>query len=689
MASEGNQKKIDLAADSVAIPIASDVDPIDTIVHGDTSDDELGEEADNTSESSEEGPQPEIPSESSTAPEQLFAAILETSEEPPIPLSESNTKKQRKSAMTRLQENELLLSIYDALSAYRRPSSKLSLTRKLDAIDNAQALLQNLREQLLQTEEIEKSSKPDATPSRSAAPIEGQKKTPKESKKAVQAPVDGKKKATKQISPKTPFALYCLEYRDELLKVDPKATAAHIKSQCDVAWKALAPARQEIYISRFSRLYEPQPPFIYQPRNMTDLVEHHRTMVVPSSADASIKLPTFLDPHSVASGASNPSSDVMPWKLSPNPRFKGTDSGIEGLRLLTSLKSPSSNFTSMSVSGNGCTLALSTGSKAYLYEMDPSVWENGLTNSKGNSSVTTPSSSSSDVERCGIKFLAAVEATSEPMTLSRTICLNFDGSSFYSVDADRHLRKWNTQTKKLELEVKTHDESVLALAISNCANLLATASSDRHVMIWDASTLAPLKRLGSNGNKKLGPTDGVVCVAFSPNGMHLACGSVDHQIRVWNVNSGVLEARFDGHDKPVVSIAWANETDLISTSLDSTIKSWSIKASHHSHCFRANLADVSITSSFDRSEILWTGGKDKFLKYWLPSFSYPSNPPSNEIADPLVSSEPRGIVVAHTSSIIDISCTPLSPLTTTLMASLATDGICAIWLYHSPSKQSD
>jgi hypothetical protein len=73
-----------------------------------------------------------------------------------------------------------------------------------------------------------------------------------------------------------------------------------------------------------------------------------------------------------------------------------------------------------------------------------------------------------------------------------------------------------------------HTNTVNEVAFSPDGQLLATASGDHTVRLWDTATGQP------HGQPLTGHTDTVIGVAFSPDGKLLATGSVDKTVRLWN-----------------------------------------------------------------------------------------------------------------------------------------------------------
>ncbi|MDX2129194.1 MAG: WD40 repeat domain-containing protein [Chloroherpetonaceae bacterium] len=153
-------------------------------------------------------------------------------------------------------------------------------------------------------------------------------------------------------------------------------------------------------------------------------------------------------------------------------------------------------------------------------------------------------------------------------------------------------------------------EYVYSLAFSTNSVMLASASTDRTIKLWNAKTGQELFTL-------IGHKQSINNVAFSPNGNQLASGSVDASIILWNSSTGELLDRLKGHKDSVNYVTYApNGKLLASCSDDKTIIIWDVETKEkirqiegHNHVIE------SITFSPDSKKLV-SAGWDKIVRLW-------------------------------------------------------------------------
>jgi WD40 repeat protein len=152
--------------------------------------------------------------------------------------------------------------------------------------------------------------------------------------------------------------------------------------------------------------------------------------------------------------------------------------------------------------------------------------------------------------------------------------------------------------------------STLSLAFSPDGKLLATATTDNEICLWQVA----------EGRKILicqGHTGWVHTVAFSPCGNLFASGSEDETIRLWDVQSGQCIAILKGHTHWVWSLAFNPDgTRLASGSNDQTIRLWDIKTEQCLQVLQGHTGWVWSVAFAPNGSILASGSTDHSVRIW-------------------------------------------------------------------------
>ena len=146
---------------------------------------------------------------------------------------------------------------------------------------------------------------------------------------------------------------------------------------------------------------------------------------------------------------------------------------------------------------------------------------------------------------------------------------------------------WDLETKKHLRTLKGHEDKINTLAFSLDSEIVASGSSDKTRLLWDAAT-------GQLVSNPLAEHEGAVnSVAFRPKSTSLLSkllsksesilisGSEDRAIRFWDLegNPTGIEILPNAHTSGIKAVLFRDANTIISASSDKTIRFWNLNGS--------------------------------------------------------------------------------------------------------------
>jgi len=185
-----------------------------------------------------------------------------------------------------------------------------------------------------------------------------------------------------------------------------------------------------------------------------------------------------------------------------------------------------------------------------------------------------------------------------------------DGKRIASASSDRTVQVWDATSGANLYTYTGHADSVYAVAWSPDSGRIASASFDKTVQVWDAQ--------GGNPYTYSRHSSWVWSVAWSPDGGRIASASGDRTVQVWDAASGRPIYTYGGHTNSVFSITWSPDSKSIaSTGADGTVQVW--KATNGSPLFTyqpySGAVIWSVAWSPDGKRIA-SASSDKTVQVW-------------------------------------------------------------------------
>lgn len=176
-----------------------------------------------------------------------------------------------------------------------------------------------------------------------------------------------------------------------------------------------------------------------------------------------------------------------------------------------------------------------------------------------------------------------------------------------------------SEDSSLATTLKGHSSDVNSVAFSPNGEILASASDDNTIKLWNVATKQEIRTLK-------GHSQWIWTVAFSPDGKTLASSGKDKTIKIWNLETGEVIHTLEGHSQGVTSVAFSPDgTTLASGSLDKTIKLWDWQTAKEIRTLKGHLGEVTSVAFSPNPPNLYTkglrgilasGSWDKTIKLW-------------------------------------------------------------------------
>ncbi|KAH7926348.1 WD40 repeat-like protein [Leucogyrophana mollusca] len=192
-----------------------------------------------------------------------------------------------------------------------------------------------------------------------------------------------------------------------------------------------------------------------------------------------------------------------------------------------------------------------------------------------------------------------------------SVAFSADGRLIASASDEEGVQLWDAVIGTNIANFGPRHKTSCAVRFSLSGSYVAIACENGLVAVWEVLTAQVLIDNDECHNQP------VTCLAFSDNGELLASASNDTHIQLWSVTAGRTMHRLDLHRGAVRSVVFSSDNRLlVSGSDDSTIIMWDVDSGHLVRKLEGHSASVTCVVLSKDNMLIASGSDDNSVRTW-------------------------------------------------------------------------
>jgi hypothetical protein len=205
-----------------------------------------------------------------------------------------------------------------------------------------------------------------------------------------------------------------------------------------------------------------------------------------------------------------------------------------------------------------------------------------------------------------------------------TVAFSTTASLIAAGSSDKSVMIWDATSGLLRQTLSGDSEAVYAIAFEPNGRRIVSAGKDGIIVIRDTDTgrrmVRPLRPEMTYGWDVL---PAVLSLAISPDGTRIASGYADGTVKIWSDSSGVLLHILPGHSDAVTSVLYSPDgRTIVSGSLDGTVRTWDAESGQQLRVLKVQSGQqiLAVTISPDGKRLAAAGSDDTVVVWNATNF---------------------------------------------------------------------